>query len=178
MRLEQACTAWCYPLLPEGLQWAAENTPLQGSCPTGIILNQNIHYNGISPFEFYYKCCTQTHLSLIRPDTHQYFGDPISTFYFWERGFQLVLTNRKFQGDSAIGQEVFSSSYSSKKFLKRQVAPSSGHQWESSTEQTSLVPKAVLDSDFTICGSFWHPPRLLEFIMRSPFTSCLTDSQI
>lgn len=49
-------------------------------------------------------------------------------------------------------EEIFCSSYSEKKFLTRQVAPSSGHQWESSTKQAGLVPQVVPDADLSICG--------------------------
>lgn len=47
--------------------------------------------------------------------------------------------------------EIFCSSYS-EKFLTRQVAPSSGQQWESSTKQTRLDPQGVPDSHLAICG--------------------------
>lgn len=57
------------------------------------------------------------------------------------------------KGTIPYWREVLISSYSDKKFLTRQVAPSSGHLWESSTKQTVLVPQVVPDSDFTICGS-------------------------
>lgn len=49
-------------------------------------------------------------------------------------------------------RERFSAVLTEKKFLTRQVAPSSGHQWESSTKETGLVLQVVADADLALCG--------------------------
>ena len=64
-------------------------------------------------------------------------------------GFDKQTTLRRQCHDTG---EIFCSSYSDEKFLTRQVAPSSGHQRESSRKQAGAVPQVVPDSDFTIHG--------------------------